>query len=210
MASPMRNKLLLWSSRKRGLKSRFTGEVKQAVQSRTDVAQPIVQNKMERGDRLQSLRLRYYPSIDVDRAKHFAGRVEGDLDDAQDMLHELGFRNNPTAYVEVTDEYGPDDGSYSLQYITEDGTRLNIPRLTQQPSLFKRLKRQIHVTVYELDDEVEFLAHEEISAWLQPARHVVKGDATAKIGIRDFRDEWFDEFGEELPGREEVRWPTAH
>lgn len=210
MASPLRNKLTLWKSSKRGLKSRFTGDVKLSANDRSDVAQPSVQAKMDRGDRLQELRLRYYPSIDVDRDKLYAGYITGDLQDAKDMLHEMGFRNNPTAYVEVTDEYGPDDGSYSLQYITEDATRLDFPRITQQPTLLKRVKRQIHVTVYELDDRVEFLVHEEMSAWLQPARHVVKGDSTARIGVRDFRDEWYDEFEEELPGRENVMWETAH
>jgi hypothetical protein len=210
MASALRDKLLLWKSSKRGLKSRFTDDVKKSVDDRSDVAQSRVKEKKKRGDAAQKLRLRYYPSIDVDRDKLFAGRIDGELDDARNRLLEMGFRNNPTAYVEVTEEYGPDDGSYSLQYVTEDATRFDIPRLVQQPTLFKRIKRQIHVTIYGVGDRVEFLTHEEMSAWLQPARHVVKGDATAEIGVRNFRDEWFDEFGEELPGKPEVQWPTAH
>lgn len=210
MATPLRNKLFLWRSSRRGIKSRFSDDVKKSPLRRDDVPDIQVTNKIKRGDTLQELRLRYYPSIDVEKNLLYAGEIEGDLGDAEDKLLELGFRNNPTAYVEVTEEHGPDDGSYSLQQISEDGGRLDIPRISKQPSFWKRTKLQFHITVYELQERVLFLAHKEISAWLQPARHVWANDVSARIGVRDFRDMWFDEFEEELPGKQNVRWDTAH
>lgn len=210
MATPIRNKLFLWRSSRRGLKSRFSDDVKSPAISRDDIPDVQVSSKIKRGGNLQELRLRYYPSIDVNKDEMFAGRMEGDLEDARDRLFDLGFRNNPTAYVEITDEHGPDDGSYSKQVITEDGTTHDIPRITQQPSFWKRLKEQFHITVYQLDGEVLFLAHKEVSAWLQPARHLIKNDASKRIGVRDFRDQWYDEFGEELGGKGDVLWETTH
>lgn len=210
MATPARTKLKLWASRRRGIKSRVFSNARESVQARDDIPNILVSKKIDRGDALQKARLRFYPSINVDYDLLFAGKVDEGLDVAEDMLLEIGFRNNPTAYVEVTEKHGPDDGSYSLQHITETGGRLNIPRISQQPSYWKRAKRQIHVTLYQTSDGTEMLAHEEISAWLQPARHVVEGDVTARVGVRDFRDLWFDEFGEELSGRSEVLWDTTH
>lgn len=210
MATPARTKLKLWTSRKRGIKSRVFSEAREAVTARDDIPNILVSKKIERGDRLQKARLRYYPSINVDHDVLFAGRTNVGLDETEDMLLEMGFRNNPTAYVEVSDRRGPDDGSYALQHITETGGRFDIPRVSQQPSYWKRAKRQIHVALFETPEGTEILAHEEISAWLQPARHVVDGDATARIGVRDLRDLWYDEFGEELGGREDVIWDTTH
>lgn len=210
MGTPIRDKVFLWRSSKRGVKSRLKEGVKKPALKRDDVPDVLASAKMKRGDNLQRARLKYYPSIDVDRDKLYAGEIDGDLEDARDMLLDIGFRNNPTAYVEVTEENGPDDGSYAKQFVTETGGRADIPAITNQPALWKRAKRQIHVVLFDVGDKVEFLAHEEISAWLQPARHVVEGDATASIGVRDFRDEWYDEHGEELPGRENVMWETTH
>lgn len=210
MGTPVRDKLRLWSSRKRGIKSRFFSDVNIPAADREDVPNVMVSTKLERGDLLQKARLRRYPSIDVDKTALFAGHIDTDLEEAENLLLEMGFRNNPTAYVEVTEENGPDDGSYSLQLVTETGGRLDIPRITAQPSFWKRAKRQIHVTLFKVGRGVEFLAHEEISAWLQPTRHVVVGDASPSIGVRDFRDAWYDEFGEELPGKNEVIWQTTH
>lgn len=210
MANPARTKLKLWTSRKRGIKSRIFSDAREAVAARDDIPNILVKKKIDRGDNLQKARLRYYPSINVDYNLLFAGKTEVGLDETEDLLLEMGFRNNPTAYVEVTEKHGPDDGSYSLQHITETGGRLDIPRISQQPSYWKRAKRQIHVTLYQTPSGTEMLAHEEISAWLQPARHVVAGDVTARVGVRDFRDLWSDEFDEELGGRGQVFWDTTH
>lgn len=210
MGTPFRDKGRLWLSRKRGVKSRIFSDTKRPAAVRDDIPAILTQKKLERGDALQKARLRYYPSIDVSKPMLFAGEIEGSIEDAEDRLINLGFRNNPTAYVEITEEHGPDDGSYSLQLISETGGRYDIPRITNQPSYWKRTKRQIHVTLYDVNEKVLFLAHEEVSAWLQPARHVVAGDATARIGVRDFRDIWFDQFGEELPGKSNVFWSTSH
>lgn len=210
MGTPFRDKSRLWLSRKRGLKSRVFSDTKRPVMARDGIPEILKQKKLERGDALQRARLRYYPSIDVSKTMLYAGEIEGSVEDAEDMLLDLGFRNNPTAYVEITEEHGPDDGSYSLQLISETGGRYDIPRITNQPSYWKRTKRQIHVTVYQVNNRVIMLSHEEVSAWLQPARHVVAGDATARIGVRDFRDIWFDQFGEELPGKDKVFWDTTH
>jgi len=205
-ATPIRNKLKLWISKNRGAKSRFTSGVKKPAQERDDIPDVVVANKIKRGDLLQEARLRFYPSINVDKKRLYAGEIRGDLDDAINILNSIGYRNNPTAYVEVTEEHGPDDGSYSRQIITEDDARLDIPQFVPSPAIYKRLKRQNHITIYQVGEKIIFLAHEEISAWLQPARHVVQGDATARIGVRNFRNRYFDELGEELPGKENVLW----
>lgn len=209
MQTPFRNKAKLWISRNRGIKSRITNEVKQSPMERDDIPDVLVANKIKRGGLLQEARLRFYPSIDVDKNKLFAGKINGNLEDAQEHLLSLGFRNNPTAYVEVTDEHGPDDGSFSKQFITEDGGKANIPQVSNQPAFYKRLKEQYHVTVYDVNDEVIFLVHKELSAWLQPARHVWNSDASARLGVRDFRNMWFDEFQEKLPGKSQVMWSST-
>lgn len=211
MTGPLRQKLDLWRESTAGFKSRFHSEVNPPVLKRDDIVDAKIKRSVDRGGRLQKLRLRFYPSIDVDRDKLFAGRIDmASVEDVEEMLVKLGFRNNPTAYVEVTDEHGPDDGSYSRTFITETAGRFDVPKPVQVPSIYKRKKEQLHVVLYELEDGVEILAHEERSAWLQPARHVVKNDASARIGVRDFRDIWFDNFGEELPGKEEVKWETTN
>lgn len=210
MAGPILDKSRLWLQSDRGIRARLSGNLKNSVAQRGDISPLVVNQKVERGDALQTARLRFYPSIDVDREKLFAGFMEGDLDDATDRLMGLGFRNNPTAYVEVTEENGPDDGSFARVFVTETGARLDIPQLVARPTFFRRMKRQIHITVYDVGGRVEFLAHEEQSAWLQPMRHVLVNDAEASVGVRDFRDVWFDEFGEELSGKDEVMWPTTH
>lgn len=211
MATPLRNKLQLWVSRNRGVKSRVLSNAKPSALNRDDIPDVQVSSKIKRGDILQEARLKYYPSIDVDKCTLYAGEMRNaSLEDAENRLIDIGYRNNPTAYVEVTSEHGPDDGSYSRQEITEDGGRLDIPQISNQPAYWKRLKLQNHVTLYELEDRVIFLAHKEVSAWLQPARHVVNNDASARMGVRDFRNSWYDEFGEELQGKRSVRWEVIH
>lgn len=206
MATPLKNKALLWASRKRGVKSRVLSNVKPSAFERDDIPDVLVANKIKRGDISQELRLRFYPTIDVDLDLLYAGEMPGNLTDAESRLVELGFRNNPTAYVEVTDEHGPDDGSYSKQFVTEDAGRVDVPQVLPQPALWKRLKEQYHVVVYDVDDKVIFLCHKEISAWLQPARHVWDNETSARIGVRDFRQFWFDEFDEELGDKNKVAW----
>lgn len=208
--APVKEKFNLWRDANKGFKSRFMNAAKDPAAKRDDLPDLQVQMKMERGDKLQEARLKRYPSIDVDRDKLLAGTIPGDLEEAEDRLNTLGFRNNPTAYVEVTEENGPDDGSYSRQIVTETGGRLDIPRVTNQPLFFRRVKDQIHLALYELQDEVEVLAHRERSAWLQPARHVLVNDASARRGVRDLRDIWFDEFEEEMPGQDLTNWETSH
>ena len=211
MSGPIIDKFNLWRDANKGIKTRFNSGKRKPAVKREDVSDLKIDLKIERGSRLQEARLKRYPSIDVDYDSLFAGKIQGDLSDAKDRLTSIGFRNNPTAYVEITEEHGPDEGSYSRQFITEGSRRFDLPRIGSQPSLFHREKRQLHVTVYEVDEsEVHFLAHEERSAWLQPMRHVAVNDSSARIGVRDFRDAWYDEFGEPLGGVSNVQWETSH
>lgn len=203
-------KLKLWRESGKGLKTRLDSGLNSPVVSRDDVATPLVNQSIERGDTAQKLRLRHYPSINVDRDQLYAGYMEGDKDDAEEMLFAMGYRNNPTAYVEVTEEHGPDDGSYARQYITEGQVGREREHLTNFPTLFKRIKRQKHVVIYDTEDRVEFLVHDETSAWLQPALHVTVNDVDARRGVQEFRLDWFDEHAEELPGSKEVKWEIAH
>jgi len=206
MQTPIRNKLKLWISRKRGIKSGIFGDVREPPMDREDIPDVQVANKVKRGDISQKLRLMYYPSIDVDKNNLYAGEIQGSLEDAVKILNQMGMRSNPTAYVEVTEDHGPDDGSYSRQIVTEDEAKFDVPQVTSQPSIYKRVKRQTHAAVYDISDRVIFLAHDEISAWLQPARHVVKGDVSPRVGVRNFRNRYYDEMEEELPGKRKVKW----
>lgn len=195
----------LWFESGKGVKSLFDSELNDPVLDRDDIPRLVFNRKVKRGDKLQELRLRYYSTIDVDYGRLFAGRMEGDLDAARSKLIKMGYRNNPTAYVEVTEDHGPDDGSFARQYVTETGTPRR-PYLTNFPSLYRRIKNQVHVVVFQVDDEVHFLAHDEKSAWLQPMRHVTVNNAKASIGVRRFRNDWYDTHGEELGGKEDVKW----
>lgn len=203
-------KFQLWRQEGVGFKSRFNTELQPPVIDRDDISSIIVNNKIERGDLLQKIRLRRAPSINVDRARLFAGMVPGSKEDAENALLQMGFRSNPTAYVEVTEQHGPDDGSYALVEVTETGANVDVPQFAARPSFYKRMKRQIHVVIYEVESGVLFLTHDERSAWLQPMRHVFVNDASARVGVRDFRDLWFDTFGEELRGKSQVAWNTTH
>jgi len=209
MASPLFEKFSLWRESGKGVKSLRDTNLRESVVDRGDITTATKEIKLQRGGRAQRARLNYYPSIDVERDRLLAGYIEGDLEDAQDALFSMGYRNNPTAYVEVTEENGPDDGSYARQRITETGggDRLHI---TNHPTFFKRKKEQIHVVLFKVEGRVEFLAHEERSAWLQPMLHVTVPDAKARVGVRDFRNDWYDEFDEELGGKEDTNWETTH
>lgn len=197
MAGPLRTKLQLWRESSKGLKSQFTNSVKEPVFRRSDINTAMVQERMERGDRIQKIRLRRYPSIDIEFDRVYAGSIEGDLDDAREILMDAGFRNGPFAYVEVTDEFGPDDGSYWLHIITETG---KYPLVENRLGIFRRIKDQIHVVTWEDKERgmVHFGAHREQSAALQPARHAVINDADARRGVRDLNNKLDDEFGFKL------------
>lgn len=197
MSRPIREKLQLWRESSKGLKSQFTSAVQEPVLKRPDVRTSMVQEKINRGDVVQKIRLRRYPSINVDLDRVYAGSIEGDLDDARELVMEAGFRNGPLAYVEVTDEFGPDDGSYWLHIITETG---KFPVIQNRFGAFRRIKDQIHVVNWLDEDRgmVHFGAHREQSAPLQPARHAVINDASAQQGIRDFRNKIGDDLGFEL------------
>lgn len=200
----------LWLESGKGFRSLRSDKLNSPAFKRDDIAQSTLTTKASRGDRLQAWRLRNYPSIDVDYSTLYAGKMVGDLDEARDKLMSMGYRNNPTAYVEVTDEYGPDDGSYARQFITETQANIDIPKLTGFPDLFKRLKRQVHVTVFKIGEEVHFLSHEEKSAWLQPIQHVTVNNSSARRGVQLFRMSWYEKFGEELGDKGGVEWETIY
>lgn len=215
MPVPILNKYRLWSDSDKGLKT--IRRANPPAVNREDIPDILKQSSLDtasnlptRGEVAQEARLRRYPSIDVDKEQLFAGKIEGDINDARDKLFRLGYRNNPTAYVEVTEENGPDDGSYARQIITDESVSAGRNYITNFPTLFQRAKRQIHVCIWKVEDEVLFLAHEEKSAWLQPMLHLAIPDVSARIGVRDFRNDWYDEFGEELPGKDEVSWESQH
>ena len=210
MAGPLRAKFKLWRESSLGVKSRFKSDVNSPVSSLDSVDNREVKKSIRRGDKVQQARLKYYPSINVDFAGLHAGHIDGDADDAEELLFEVGFRNGPLAYVEVTDQYGPDDGSYWLTVVRETGQLSMVENRTRA---FRRVKDQIHVTIYDQSNQdglTHFLAHREPSAVLQPARHSTHDSADAARGVRDFRDIWYDTFGEELMGKEQVVHPVTH
>lgn len=198
MAGPLRTKLQIWRESSKGLKSRLDDNVKDSALNRTDVRTSLVENKIDRGNRVQSARLKFYPSIDVDFETVYAGSIEGSTKDAKDALMQIGFRNGPLGYVEVTEEFGPDDGSFWLHIVSETG---KFPFIDNRVGAFRRIKDQIHTVIWEDKDRgmTHLGAHRERSAILQPARHAVirKGDAAR--GVRDLRNKWSDELGEGLP-----------
>lgn len=169
---------------------------------REPVDSSTLDDKLERGDLAQRLRLMYYPSINIDFNKMYAGSYKGSLEDLEEKLFSAGYRNNPTAYVEITDEFGPDDGSYARQRITEsqEFPYLGVGRPFGLVTWWNRIKEQVHVTAYVEEDSnwIHLAAHMEASAWLQPVRHVTVSDASARLGIREFSEAWKDEHGEEL------------
>ena len=198
MVRPVQKKFQLLRESSKGLKSRLNEAVQEPALDRPDVRTSLVQDKIDRGDRLQKLRLRYYPSIDIDFSKVYAGSIQGTPEDAEELLMEIGFRNGPLAYVEITEEFGPDDGSYWLHIITETG---KFPGIENRLGLFRRIKDQVHVVVWEDNsrDMTHLGAHREQSAILQPARHATINNADAERGVRDLNNKLEDEMGERLP-----------
>lgn len=192
-----KSRLELWADKGFTL----TDRIKSRPALKRDIEPAVLEEKLQRGDILQEIRLKRYPSIEVDFDTLYAGTFRGSLQELEQKLFNMGYRNNPTSYVEVTDRLGPDDGSYSQQIIKEDTEfpHLNIGRPVNMVPLYNRLKLQNHVTTFIDGDVVHILAHQETSAWLQPARHLTVSEGDAEIGIREFRQAWSDEFGESLP-----------
>lgn len=198
---PNKSKVEMWKDKKLASTGRLR---KPAAVERDEIDDELLEQKISRGDLIQKARLRFYPSIEIDFFDFYAGSVSDlSLTEVEDVLFDIGFRNNPIAYVEVTDKFGPDDGSFARQFITEDD---EFPYLgTSRPlgvvTWWNRIKIQYHVTTFVDEDRgmIHILCHRESSAWLQPARHLTVSEPEGKIGSRDFRDFWEDEFGEELP-----------
>lgn len=169
---------------------------------RDGVSESVLENSKERGDLSQKLRLKYYPSIEVELDNLYAGSFKGSLDELEEKLFSAGFRNNSTAYVEVTERFGPDDGSYARQRITEsqEFPYLGVGRPFGIVTWWNRVKKQVHVTVYvdEDSDWIHLAAHLEASAWLQPVRHITVSEGSARLGIREFNEAWKDEHKKEL------------
>lgn len=192
-----KSRLELWADRGFSLTDRL--KTKPAV--KRDIDPAILDEKLRRGSIVQQARLKRYPSIEVDFDELYAGTFRGSRLELKRRLFDMGFRNNPTAYVEITDKFGPDDGSFAQHIIKEDTDfpHLKIDRPLGSLPLWNRVKLQNHIALYEQRDVIHILAHQEASAWLQPARHLAVSEANAEIGIREFRESWMDEFGEELP-----------
>lgn len=194
------NKLQLWKEKGLTLNDRL--QTKPAVR-RDGIEESTLERKKERGDIAQNIRLRFYPSIRVDFGDLYAGTFEGTLQEFEDEVFDIGYRNNPTAYVEITERFGPDDGSYARQVVTEDEEfpYLGIGRPLGHITYWNRIKLQNHITVYAEPEKkwVHILAHREASAWLQPARHLTVSEGDAKIGIEEFRQRWEREKGTPIP-----------
>jgi len=179
----------------------LTDRLETAPAVKRDIDPAIMEQSIQRGDLLQEIRLKRYPSIEVSFDNLYAGTYRGTLDELEQKLFEIGYRNNATAYVEITDKLGPDDGSYSQQIVKESGEfpNLQISRPFGMIPLYNRVKLQNHITTFVDGDVVHILAHQETSAWLQPLRHLTVSEGDANIGIREFRQAWKDQFEEELP-----------
>lgn len=194
-----KSKLELWAEK--GLTARDRLNHPPAAR-RSGVSQDTLERKLGRGDLSQELRLKYYPSIEVEFQELYAGSYKGTLEELEEMLFAAGYRNNPTAYVEITERFGPDDGSYARQRITEsqEFPYLGAGRPFGVVTWWNRIKEQVHVTAFveEDSDWIHLAAHMEASAWLQPVRHVTVSEASARLGIREFREAWLDEHEEEL------------
>lgn len=197
---PDTNKFNLWKQKGLTLTDRVGHPP--AVE-RDGISEEDLEESLERGDLAQKARLRFYPSIEVEFDELYTGSVSLDFEQLEEKLFDMGYRNNPTAYVEVTDKFGPDDGSYARQRIVEDDDfpYLGFSRPFGLVTWWNRLKLQVHATVFidENRDLIHILSHWEASAWFQPVRHLTVSEASARIGKREFRERWLDEHGEELP-----------
>lgn len=208
---PILEKAALWRDSNKGLKSRLNTSVRDPAADRDDLSTLRVQQKIDRSRAGQRARLKFYPSIDVEKDPLYAGTLQGDREEVVGVLQDLGFRSNPTAYVEVTEEDGPDEGSFSRQVVTESGGGLDLPAVGGFPQIYKRVKEQIHVCIFKQEGlQWDILAHRERSAWLQPMRHVVVNNSDARRGVRDFRNVYFDTLGSELDGKGDIKWETVH
>jgi len=196
---PDKSKVDLWLDRGLTLRDRHDNP---PVTARSNVSTEKINEKIERGDIGQELRLRYYPSVYLTSIFKdlYVGSIEATLDQAEEMLYEIGYRNNPTAYVEYTEQQGPDDGSYAKHTITEsqEFPYLGIGRPFGLVTWWNRVKEQVHVTTFMDGDMIHFAAHKEASAWLQPVRHATVSSGDADIGVREFSRDWEDNYETEL------------
>jgi len=195
MSDISKSKLELW--REKGLTLRDRLDADPPAVNIDDIPQDTLDDKIERGDIAQELRLRYYPSINLTEKKndYYVGSFDGSLDEFEDLVFDLGYRNNPTAYVEVIDGLGPDDGSYARVEITEsqEFPYLGIGRPFGVVTWWNRLKEQNHLTTFVEDDYVHVFVHKEASAWLQPIRHVTVSEGSG-IGADEFDLRWSDKY----------------
>ncbi|EGQ44204.1 MAG: hypothetical protein J07AB43_02630 [Candidatus Nanosalina sp. J07AB43] len=191
------SKIEMWREKGLTLRSRLNADPPPV--DRDDIPQSTLQNKIERGDVIQELRLRFYPSIGLTERKndYYAGSFRGSIDEFEDKAYSIGYRNNPTAYVEIIDGLGPDDGSYARIEITEsqEFPYLGFDRPFGIVTWWNRVKEQNHLTTFidEEEDLVHIFVHKEASAWLQPIRHatVSEGD---NIGAKEFTLRWEDNY----------------
>jgi len=191
------SKIELW--KKKGLTLRDRLNADPPATSVESISQDLLDQKLERGDILQELRLKYYPTIDLTEKKddYYVGSFSGTLEELEDMLFSIGYRNNPTAYVEVMDGLGPDDGSYARVEVTEsqEFPYLGIGRPFGIVTWWNRIKEQNHLTTFVEDDYVHVFVHKEASAWLQPIRHLTVSEGS-DIGGEEFSLRWEEKYDE--------------
>jgi len=195
-------KLEMW--KKKGLTLRARMDANPPAVDRGDIPEDTLEEKLERGDILQKLRLRYYPTVNLTGKKstYYVGSFEGTLDKLEDLIYDIGYRNNPTAYVEVMGGLGTDDGSYARVEITEsqEFPYLGISRPFGVVTWWNRVKEQNHLTTFVDGDYVHIFVHKEASAWLQPIRHVTVSEGDG-IGSEEFELRWNDNYDIELKNK---------
>lgn len=195
MSGISKSKIDLWREKGLTLQGRLNADP--PAVDRDGIPKDVLDDKIQRGDITQELRLRYYPTIDLTEKKenYYAGTFEGTLEELEDKLYNIGYRNNPTAYVEVMDGLGPDDGSYARVEITEsqEFPYLGISRPFGVVTWWNRLKEQNHLTTFVDGDQVHVFVHKEASAWLQPIRHVTVSEGD-DIGSDEFDIRWDNEY----------------
>lgn len=192
-------KLEMW--KKKGLTLRARMDANPPAVDRDDIPEDTLEEKLERGDILQKLRLRYYPTLDITKKKNnfYVGTVKKSLDELEDLIFKIGYRNNPTAYVETIEGLGTDDGSYARNEITEsqEFPYLGIGRPFGIVTWWNRVKEQNHLTTFVDGDYVHIFVHKEASAWLQPIRHVTLSEGDDQ-GSAEFKLRWNEKYDIEL------------
>lgn len=194
-----KSKIEMWKQKGLTLRDRLNAGPPAA--KRDSISAETLDEKTQRGDIAQELRLKYYPSINLTDKKenYYAGTFKGSLSELEDLLFDIGYRNNPTSYVEIIDGLGPDDGSYARVEITESQQfpYLGIGRPFGLVNWWNRIKEQNHLTTFvdEDNEQVHVFVHKEASAWLQPIRHVTVSEGD-DIGSDEFLLRWNDKYDE--------------